>query len=218
MFDWLGVIVSPLNRVLFVVGADHVTWAELLGFLTGGLCVWLTVRSSVLNFPVGILNSAFFLALFAYAALWADAALQIVFVALGGLGWWRWVRPGRARVVTVRWASSRTVVVCLAFVVVVTPLLTVVLRAADDSAPFWDALTTALSLAAQWLLNAKRVQTWWFWVAADLVYVPLYAAKHLTLTSAIYVLFFAMCLLGLKAWRAEAALVERADVAELALR
>lgn len=217
MFDWLGVVVSPLYHVLFVVGADHVTWAELLGFITGGACVWLTVRSSVLNFPVGIANSAFFLVLFAYASLWSDAALQIVFIALGFLGWWRWVRPGRVQVHAIRWASMQTALVCVAFVVVATPVLTVVLRAADDSAPFWDALTTALSLAAQWLLNAKRVQTWWFWIAADVIYVPLYAFKHLTLTAAIYLVFLGMCVLGLRSWRAEASLAAREHVAELAL-
>ena len=36
-----------------------------------------------------------------------------------------------------------TVLICVGFVVVATPILTAVLRAADDSAPFWDALTTA---------------------------------------------------------------------------
>ena len=155
MFDWLGVVVSPMNHVLFVIGAGYVTWAELLGFLTGGACVWLTVRASVLNFPMGIANSAFFLILFTYAALWADAALQILFIALGVLGWWRWVHPGRAQVVATRWASTRVVLACLAFVVVATPVLAIVLSATHDSAPFWDALTTSLSLAAQWLLNAQ---------------------------------------------------------------
>jgi nicotinamide mononucleotide transporter len=207
MFDWLGVVVSPLNHVLFVIGADHVTWAELLAFVTGGACVWLTVRAHVLNFPVGIVNSALFLVLFAYAALWSDMALQILFIALGVLGWWQWAHPDRTRVVAVRWAPWRTMLSCLAFVVVATPVLTYVLRNADDAAPFWDALTTALSLAAQWLLNTKRVQTWWFWIAADVIYVPLYASKNLVLTAIIYALFLAMCVAGLRAWRAEAAAV-----------
>jgi len=31
----------------------------------------------------------------------------------------------------------------------------------------------AISLAAQFLLNAKKIENWAFWIAADLVYVPL---------------------------------------------
>lgn len=94
-----------------------------------------------------------------------------------------------------------------------TAALTLVLARAGDSAPFWDALTTALSLAAQWLLNTKRIETWWFWIAADLVYVPLYLAKDLYLTGAVYVLFLVMCLAGLRAWRRERTDLGRAAVA-----
>jgi nicotinamide mononucleotide transporter len=70
-----------------------------------------------------------------------------------------------------------------------------------DVAPFWDALTTALSLAAQWLQNCKWIQNWWFWIAADLIYIPLYGVKHLWLTAAVYVLFLGMCFVGDGQWR-----------------
>lgn len=195
-------VLDTLNQVLFTIGADHVTWAELLGFATGGACVWLTVRARILNFPVGIANSAFFLVLFAYAHLWADAWLQVVYIALGAIGWGQWVvrRPASGPLV-IRPASVRMLAGCLAFVVVGTAVLYPILRNADDAAPFWDALTTALSLAAQWLLNLKRLQTWWFWIAADVVYVPLYVVKHLALTAIVYVLFLGLCVAGLRQWQ-----------------
>ncbi len=87
------------------------------------------------------------------------------------------------------------------FVVVATWGLTVLLRAAHDIAPFWDAVTTALSLAAQFLLNAKKIENWAFWIAADLVYIPLYVVKRLDLTAIVYVLFLGMCVGGVAAWR-----------------
>ncbi len=197
--DW----VAPLNHVLFELGDDAVSWAELLGFVTGGLCVWLTMRASVLNFPVGIANSALFLVLFTSARLWADAGLQVVFIALGALGWWQWMR-GSSTSDAVHHSGSRLLAGCLAVVVVATAGLTVILRAADDVSPFWDALTTALSLVAQWLLNTRRIATWYFWIAADLIYIPLYAGKDLYLTAVIYVLFLGLCLNGLRLWRAGA--------------
>ena len=83
-----------------------------------------------------------------------------------------------------------------ALVVLATWGLTVLLRSVNDVAPFWDALTTALSLAAQWLLNTKKLQNWHFWIAADLVYIPLYGVKHLWLTALVYVVFLAMCFRG----------------------
>jgi hypothetical protein len=33
MLSWLAQLVAPLNRVVFVTGNDHVSWAEILGFI-----------------------------------------------------------------------------------------------------------------------------------------------------------------------------------------
>jgi nicotinamide mononucleotide transporter len=198
----LGSLVAPLNSVIFVLGNDHVTWAELLGFVTGGLCVYLTVRGHIANFPLGIANSAFFFVLFLAAALWADAGLQILYIALGVVGWWQWLYGGasRSRRVIQR-AGRHEIVWCIAVVAFATTGLYLLLRSLNDSAPFLDALTTSLSLAAQWLLNTKRIETWWFWIAADVIYIPLYAWKGLLLTAIVYALFLALCIAGLRAWR-----------------
>ncbi len=199
---WLAQLIEPLNRVLFQLGDDAVSWAELLGFITGGLGVWLTVRRRIANFPVGIANSAFFLVLFASSRLWADSGLQVVYLALGFLGWWQWLRRGTdGRALVVTRASRLSIGGCLLFVLLATIGLTLLLRITHDAAPFWDALTTALSLSAQWLLNARKVQTWWFWIAADCIYLPLYATRHLELTVLVYLLLLGMCFAGLASWR-----------------
>lgn len=205
----LNELVAPLNVVLFHFGQDAVSWAELLGFATGAICVWLTVKVHVWNFPIGIANNVFFLVLFWTARLYADAALQIVYLILGVLGWWEWLRGGTARTKKIMaHANARTVCLLIALIVPATWGLTVLLTSAHDIAPFWDAVTTALSLAAQWLLNTKKFENWYFWLVADAIYVPLYFVKVLYLTGIVYVIFFALCLFGLRAWRRELAGVQ----------
>jgi nicotinamide mononucleotide transporter len=136
------------------------------------------------------------------ARLYADSALQVVYIALGFAGWWQWLHRGQARGRLVVTRSRRGLLAaCMVFVLVATWGLTVVLRAAHDIAPFWDALTTTLSLSAQFLLNAKKIENWAFWIAADLIYVPLYVVKRLDLTAIVYVLFLGMCVGGVGAWR-----------------
>jgi nicotinamide mononucleotide transporter len=202
----LGDLVAPLNTVLFHFGQDAVTWAELLGFVTGAVGVWLTVRFNIWNFPVGIANNVFFLALFWTARLYADASLQVVYLVLGIAGWWEWLHGGERRTKRVMGNASARVLVGLGMLVVpATWGLTVILGRAHDIAPFWDALTTALSLAAQWLLNLKKFENWFFWIAADVVYVPLYFVKVLYLTGIVYVLFLTMCMMGLRTWRRQLA-------------
>jgi nicotinamide mononucleotide transporter len=202
MLTELGHLVAPLNVALFTLGNDHVTVAELLGFVTGAASVGLTVLARISNFPVGIANSAFFLVLFLSARLFADSGLQVVYIVLGFAGWWQWQRGGPgARALAVRRSGWQLLAACVLFAAAATWGLTIVLRAAHDIAPFWDALTTALSLAAQFLLNAKRIENWAFWIAADLIYVPLYVVKRLDLTAIVYVLFLGLCVAGTAAWR-----------------
>ena len=195
-------LLAPLSMVLFTLGNDHVSVAELLGFVTGAAGVWLTVLARISNFPVGIANSAFFLALFLTARLYADSGLQVIYIVLGFTGWWQWLRGGqqRSRLVVSR-SGWPLLAGCVVFVAAGTWGLSVLLGRTHDVAPFWDALTTALSLAAQFLLNGKKIENWAFWIAADLVYVPLYVVKRLDLTALVYVLFLGMCGLGFAAWR-----------------
>lgn len=85
------------------------------------------------------------------------------------------------------------------------PAMTVGLRAilvaSGGAAPFFDALTTALSLAAQLLLARKRLENWALWILTDLIYVPLYLSRGLVLTAVLYAIFLAMCVVGWRDWR-----------------
>ena len=69
---------------------------ELLGFATGGVCVWLAARENIWNWPVGIANNTFYLIVFWRAGLYADSGLQVFYFAIAVYGWWMWARGGFA--------------------------------------------------------------------------------------------------------------------------
>jgi nicotinamide mononucleotide transporter len=188
-----------------------VSVVEVVGFVSGALCVWLVARQNVWNWPVGIANNVTFFVLFWAAGLYADSALQVVYVGLAGYGWWAWVRGGDARAgLSVSLTTGRQWMVLGSVGIVGTLLFTWVLAVATDSTvPLPDAVTTVLSLLATWGQARKKVESWWLWIAADLIYIPLYAYKDLWLTSVLYVGFLALCVLGLRHWLASYA-TERA--------
>lgn len=185
-------------------------WTEIAAFATGALCVYLVVRQHIANFAVGMANNVLFIYLFVGAGLYADAGLQVVYIGLALLGWWWWLHGGeRGTGVVVHQPAASTLVACLVAVAVITAVLQwVLLTWTDSTVAGWDALTTALSLVAQLMLSRKWIANWWFWIAADLVYIPLYAHKGLWLTAVLYVLFLGLCVAGLVQWRRAAAAIE----------
>ncbi|WP_328945404.1 nicotinamide riboside transporter PnuC [Streptomyces sp. NBC_00250] len=199
----LASILEPLQQPLFTVLDTPVSWTEVLGFGSGALCVWLVARQHLANWPIGIANNLFFVLLFTQAGLYADAGLQIVFITLAVYGWWTWTHgggPGSDALPVRRTTRTEWTWLITAGVVGTLALTLLLDRATDSTVPFWDALTTALSLMATYGQCRKRLESWWLWIAADVVYVPLYAYKELYLTSLLYVGFMALCVLGLRGW------------------
>jgi nicotinamide mononucleotide transporter len=138
------------------------------------------------------------------AGLYADASLQIVYVLLGAYGWWAWLYGGASRTPLVVRVTTGAEWLGLA---VAGGLLTGGLwlfldRLTGSTVPFADALTTALSLLATYGQTRKLVENWWLWIAADLIYIPLYAYKDLWLTALLYIAFLLLCILGLRSWQA----------------
>jgi nicotinamide mononucleotide transporter len=191
-----------LTRPVAVVGGMPVSPGDLSGFATGLACVWLAARANIWNFPVGIANCAILGLVFLHQRLFADASLQVVFIVLGVRGFVAW-RAGRhatetAPVFRSSPGEQRRLALAAAALTVV---LWWVLGWLKGSAPLVDALVTSLSLAAQWLLNRRLLETWPWWIAVDLVSIPLYFSRGLPLIAALYVVFLALCCQGYFRWR-----------------
>jgi len=196
------VLLRLLDQPIFVLHGAATSVAEAVGFLTGVWCVLLVSRQSVFNFPVGIANSAMLCLVFYYKRLFGDAALQIFFLTLGFHGWWEWLRGGVARTPRQLTQVASAEAACLLVLVIPATLgLQRLLISLGGAAPLWDALVTTLSLAAQWLMNRKKVQSWIVWIVVDLISVPLYVSRELYVTALLYAIFLGLALRGYVLWR-----------------
>lgn len=175
---------------------------EILGFVTGALCVWLLVRQNLWNWPVGIANNLLFIALFYRSGLYADMGLQGFYIGIGLYGWWNWRHGGQGHgALRVQRTPWRWGLALALFVVLATVGLAWVLRRwTNSNVPLLDSLITALSLAAQFMMARKWIENWGVWILANFLSVGLLIFKGLYLTSGLYAVFQVLCVMGLIEW------------------
>lgn len=190
----------------FTAWGQAFSWAEIIGALTGLLCVWWVAREVIWNFPVGLANNVFLCALFVDAKLYADGLLQVIFFALGVYGWIVWAtgsgggrrgdqEPVR-RTTRLEWVmlAATGAALWVASYIWLT-------RFTDSPVPVWDSLALALSLVATYGQARKLVESWWIWIAVDVVSVPLFLSRDLPLIALLYTVFGLICVKGMIDWR-----------------
>ena len=204
MTDLLA-LTAPLLAPAYTLGSVTLTWLEIVAM---GLALWMVrcnLRVDALGWPLAIASSALYALLFLHSKLYGEAALQLVFIALGAWGWWQWLRgqTGDGQLLRVRALGARQRWAVLALTLAAWPALGLLLaRMTDSDVPFLDALPTVGSLAGQYLLARKWLDNWAVWLAVNLFSLVLFAAKGLWLTVALYAVFALLSVLGWRAWSA----------------
>ena len=199
---------QPLFASAFTLWGSPVTWLEIVAFVLAIACVIFNIRVNPLGWPLAIVSSILYFALFWNSRLYGEAGLQILFVVVAGWGWWQWVRGTTADggALRVRSLSTQGRLIAMAAVAVGWPAIGWFLhRTTDTDVPWWDAFPTAASIVGQWLLGRKYVENWPTWVIVNVVSVALFAYKGLWLTVGLYAVFVAMSFAGWRAWRRLAA-------------
>jgi nicotinamide mononucleotide transporter len=183
--------------------------AELFGFITGVLNVWLVTRQSIWSWPLGVLNAVFYMVVFARTGLYSDTGLQVVYFVLSLYGWYHWLRGGpQQEAVVVTRTPRRTWAIVSAIAAVTWLLLSNITQRMPGAAlPYVDAALVAISLVAQWMMTRKLLENWLLWIAVDVVYIGLFINRGLPLTAVLYAVFLGLAMLGYVQWKRSTTLV-----------
>ncbi len=193
-----------------------ITLHETAAAVLSASAVWLTTRRSPWCFPVGLLSVSVYIWVYAGARLYSEVLLQCFWVVMLVAGWWRWLRhldaTGHVRVAPLQRRAAGLHL--LAGVAGGLALGFAMHRYTNAALPWLDAMLTALSLVGQFWQNRRHVAAWWMWIAVDVVYVGMFASKHLFVTSVLYVGFVALAAKGLRDWTRAAATAAAAPAAD----
>ena len=179
------------------------TWIEGIAAVCGLLCVWLTVRQNVLCWPTGLVQVVLYIGVFYQARLYSDLILHVVYVIMQVYGWYHWIHGGRER--TELKVTILPIPALLAWILIgaaaTVPWGYSMATYTDAAAPYADAFIAATSLIAQWLMARKKLESWQFWIAVDIVAIAVYFYKDLYITTGLYSVFLVLAVLGYFQWR-----------------
>ena len=182
---------------------SYIEWIAAAFVLTN---VALVALRSVWNYPFALVAVTLYGFVFFEAKLYSDMLLQGFFFVLNLYGWAAWMRARDDRGVPVGWMTARARQgFAVATIVAWVGWSFAMDRYTDAIAPWVDGAIAMLSITAQWLLARRRVESWWLWIAVDLIAVPLFAWRGLYATSAVYVVLLGLSIDGLLQWRRAAA-------------
>ena len=139
--------------------------------------------------------------------LYSDALLQIYFLVIQIYGWWYWLRgrDDRGLVVVARLPITHWPYYAVIAIFGLAILGTGMDQLTDADYPYWDGSIAILSVLAQFLLSRRRLESWFLWIAVDLLAIGLFWVKGLYPTSALYAVFLVLAIIGLfnwsRAWR-----------------
>lgn len=180
----------------------HQSLLELIGVITGLLCVYLAAINNIWNWPIAIISVGIYIFIFFDARLYADMGLQVYFMITNIYGWYYWAKkPSVESKIPVAVITRREVILSVIAVIVFTFILGSILKYTPASYPYIDSFCTACSLVAQVLLARKVLENWLIWIFVDIIYVGVYIFKGLGPTAIMYGIYVPIALLGYIDWR-----------------
>ncbi|MBL8067357.1 MAG: nicotinamide mononucleotide transporter [Armatimonadetes bacterium] len=180
---------------------DLYSQVELIGFVTGVVGVYLMVVESTWNYPVGLIWAVGYGWYFFQMRHFGEATTMLISAGYLVDGWIKWSRGTTADELPVTLLKKHHWVVIGITLAIVIPLLICLLTEVHGAYVYWDATTTALSLTAQYLTNRKVFQSWFFWIFANIVIIPVFIYRGWYPTAVLYSIFTVMAFVGIREWR-----------------
>ena len=88
----------------------------------------------------------------------------------------------------------------LAFLAIYLGIAYVLIHFTDSTVPWWDALNTALSIVAMWMLARKWVEQWLVWLVVDAISTGLYIYKGIPFYAILYAIYTVIAWFGYRKW------------------
>lgn len=199
---------QPIFDYLFSQYSEYPTLfiiLEIIAVIFGFLSVWYSKQNNILVYPTGIISTMIFVYLLWQWELLGDMMINAYYFSMSIYGWYVWTRKVDDEHFTPITSTTRKEKILSVVIFTGTLLFVFGIYEWFDKWNNWtayvDTITTAIFFVGMWLMARKKIENWIYWIIGDIISVPLYFYKGLTLTSLQYLLFTIIAIYGYLAWK-----------------
>lgn len=202
---------------------------ELIAAIFGIISVYYAKKENILVFPTGIISTALYVYLLTQWVMYGDLIINIYYTIMSIYGWYMWSKiidgdqhiPISKATFSDKLKALGIFIFTAVFVILVYRYYEVMpnlgfsesinyayekissgnLLEFRKATPYLDTFTTGAAFAAMWLMANKKIENWLFWIAVNIVSVPMYFVKGFGFTGIQYFIFLILAFLGYNAWK-----------------
>jgi len=181
------------------------TLLELFAVTMNIFSVIYAKRNSILVYPTGLIGTGIFVYILYNFSLLGDMIINFYFVLMSIYGWYYWAQKKEGEILH---NVSRTSTNEYYFILMLglTSLLSIYFIYSfydrwDSWTAYVDTITTAIFFVAMYLMARRKIESWIFWIIGDIITIPLYFYKGLTISSIQYFIFLILAILGYISWK-----------------
>ena len=180
-------------------------YLELFAVIMNITSVVYAKRNNILVYPTGLIGTGIFVYILLNFSLLGDTIINAYFFSMSIYGWYFWSRKKDEVFVNQVSTINRNEIKYL-FILAISSLIFIYLvydyfDKWNNWTAYVDNVTTAIFFTAMWLMAKRKVESWIFWIIGDLITVPLYFYKGLTISSLQYIIFLILAVLGYISWK-----------------
>ena len=195
-----------MNETLSTIqnAAQAMSGWEVLAVVLAITYLLLAVRENIWCWAFAFVSTAIYTVLFWDVSLLMDSALNVYYMAMAVYGWTQWRgknNAGNAELDITSMSMGQHWVALIA-IALLTAVSGYLLKENTSAAwPYVDSFTTWSSVIATWMVARKLLENWLYWIAIDLVSIPLYIERGLSLTALLFLAYVIIAVFGYFKWK-----------------
>lgn len=204
----------------FIAGMKATTPLEYIAVFTGIASVWYSRKENILVYPTGLFSTIIYIYLSFKVGLFGEGSVNFYYTVMSIWGWWLWSRKDSQQDFVLRITGSdrrewlQQLAFCLFFYVTIFFILSWLKYKSysKETIPWADAFASSTAFTGMWLMAKKKVESWYWWIATNIISIPLYFVKHYVFTSVYYFVLLVLAVYGLVEWiERKNAILKKAD-------